>query len=1044
MQRKNASAARIAFIARASLRRIALAAVLVLLFTLISRAGGPKSVAGATYFISTATGQPLVWPQGILTYYTDQGDLSPILPNMTANAFVADAFSQWTSVPTAAVTAANAGQLAEDVNGSNVTNIGGTLSMPTDIQPTATSTPIGIVYDNDGSVTSALLGSGAGDASQCFFNAVYGGDDNFAPPATYIHALVVINGQCAQQSSQLVDVEYRLVRVLGNIFGVGWSQVNPNVLTNSPPPKASDFAGFPLMHYSDPVGCVPITRCYANPYRLSADDVAAISRLYPVTPQNQPNFPGKQVLSAATARIHGSVWFTDASGNPTQPMQGVNVVARWIDPTTNLPSRQYVASSVSGFLFTGNAGNPITGFADALGNPLSDWGSTAPGFEGFFDLAGLPLPNGASAQYQLTVEPVDTTWSAGVGSYAPSLVAPSGTGQPIVVSVAAGQNQSQDILMSGTAQPVEPWAGSETWTQPAPVPAAGNWAGSLNSFGDVSFFLLPVQANRTLSVAVKALDESGQPSERKAQPVVGMWAATDPQGTAAPAFTSSPFNTVVNGLTRLDAQVSASGNFLIGISDMRGDGRPDYHYQAQVLYADSLSPARVGVNGGAVAVLGTGFPQGVAAIVGSSTAAPLAVNAGQMLVAAPPFTDGPQSVTITDPTTGSSTTMTNALTYGAAASDTIVLDGNGLNPSTPVGTQAPNPVSVQVLEADGITPVSGATIGWTASKSPHFSACGGASSCAVVTDQSGRAFTWLTPTTVGADTITATLAPGVYNPAKSVSATLSATESASDIGVLTQYLWVSQGATVSLPLTARVLSNGSPQNNAPVNFTVVKGSGTLSAGSARTDSNGNATVTVSLAQISSTVQVSACVGPANAPCQPFYLNPVPLASQTLQQIAGAGQVSAGQAFQPVTVRVTDFSSPPNPVIAAPVSFLSTVLRPGGTSTGGGKSAMPTILGVSLSSAVTELSGVASIVPSSAGFSPPLEVDVAVTAGVGASLDDPEELLPAITGAPAGTPQPPVSRWPVHAPVAVGIERGRTDDWRKIGPDGWRPTSNACR
>src|SRR4029077_9182197 len=109
------------------------------------------------------------------------------------------------------------------------------------------------------------------------------------------------------------------------------------------------------------------------------------------------------------------------------------------------------------------------------------------------------------------------------------------------------------------------------------------------------------------------------------------------------------------------------------------------------------------------------------------------------------------------------------------------------------------------------------------------SACGGASSCTVTTDQSGRAATWLTPSAVGTSTITATLAPGVYNPAKSVSATLSATESASDIGVLTQYLWISRGATVSIPLTARVLSNGSPKSNAPVNFTVVKGVGVLSA-----------------------------------------------------------------------------------------------------------------------------------------------------------------------------------------------------------------------
>jgi hypothetical protein len=194
------------------------------------------------------------------------------------------------------------------------------------------------------------------------------------------------------------------------------------------------------------------------------------------------------------------------------------------------------------------------------------------------------------------------------------------------------------------------------------------------------------------------------------------------------------------------------------------------------------------------------------------------------------------------------------------------------------------------------------------------------------------------------------------------------------------------------------------------------------------------------------VQVSACVSPANAPCQPFYLNPVPLASQNLQQISGAGQVSAGQIFQPVVVRVTDFSSPPNPVIAAPVSFLTTVLRPEGTSSSGGDAspAMPVILSVTRISVTSDLSGLASIVPSSAGFSPPLEVDVAVTAGVSGSLDDPEELLPAIIGMPRVTPQPPIWQWPVRTPGANGIERDRTPKWGKISAARLTPTSDACR
>jgi hypothetical protein len=74
--------------------------------------------------------------------------------------------------------------------------------------------------------------------------------------------------------------------------------------------------------------------------------------------------------------------FTDSHGHQTQAMQGVNIVARWIDPSTGLPSRRYAASSVSGFLFSGNGGNPITGFDDSLGDPFAEWGSGSQTVEG--------------------------------------------------------------------------------------------------------------------------------------------------------------------------------------------------------------------------------------------------------------------------------------------------------------------------------------------------------------------------------------------------------------------------------------------------------------------------------------------------------------------------------------------------------------------------------------------------------------------------------------------------------------------------------------
>jgi len=229
------------------------------------------------------------------------------------------------------------------------------------------------------------------------------------------------------------------------------------------------------------------------------------------------------------------------------------------------------------------------------------------------------------------------------------------------------------------------------------------------------------------------------------------------------------------------------------------------------------------------------------------------------------------------------------------------------------------------------------------------------------------------------------------------------------------------------PVTARVVSNGTPRANTTVNFTIVNGAGTLSAASAQTDSNGYATVTLSVTQIASLVQVSACVGPANAPCQPLYATPVPLSQLNLQPVAGQGQIAAGQGFQPVVVRVVDSASPPNPVLGASVVFQATVLRPGGSPSSGGDGetnpgdpAMPVILKVSRTTAVSDADGLASLVPSDGGFGAPVSVDLQVTAGSGALLAYLLQTVPApFHGSNFGGPrQRPIGRPPIRLPVMV--------------------------
>jgi hypothetical protein len=77
-------------------------------------AGGPRDIAGTVFFEPAAKGTPLTWADGTVTYYTDRGALSPILSEAAADALVANAFSRWTSISTAAIVARRGGQLGCD------------------------------------------------------------------------------------------------------------------------------------------------------------------------------------------------------------------------------------------------------------------------------------------------------------------------------------------------------------------------------------------------------------------------------------------------------------------------------------------------------------------------------------------------------------------------------------------------------------------------------------------------------------------------------------------------------------------------------------------------------------------------------------------------------------------------------------------------------------------------------------------------------------------------------------------------------------------
>jgi hypothetical protein len=968
--------------------RSALKLAFLVLLAVPATAGGPLQIAGASYFDSAAKGQPLTWTNGSVTYYTDQGNLSPVLDQAAANALVADAFSHWTSISTVALTATRAGQLAEDVNGSNVILSGNTLSLPPDIQPNATNKPVAIVYDTDGQVTDAFLGSGA--SFDCVGNAVFGGPDGFSTDAHFSHALVVLNGLCSQNSNQLADFEYRLVRILGRILGLGWSQVNINVWSGIPLAKNPDRLGFPVMHAQEINGCLPISICLPTPEQPRMDDRASLARLYPVTAQNLSSFPGKQIFSANTARISGSVSFAAVPGQAGQPMQGVNVVARWMDPSSGQPSRTYAAASISGFLFRGNAGNAITGTDDPTGQPYDRFGSDDPTVEGAFDLAGLEFPTGGNtAQYQLSVEAVDPQWSTLVGPYGPWQVQPSGAATPVVITVMKGNEVAHDIVMTNSAPPAQDHTEPNSFDAPAPVPPGGDFTATLSGYADEDYYQFSGQANRTLSVEVTAANEAGNLTQDKAQPVIGMWSMAAPSGTPPPASTPTSFNTSNFGMTRLDAQLFSATDFRIGVADLRGDGRPDYSYRMRVFYGDTLSPVRAGVNGGDVLVIkGLGFRPNMALQVAGQSPGFMSLNPGQALFSSPASTDGVVDIDLSDPATGASSRMIGALTIGAGPNDTLHLLSSG-NPAIPVGGESVNPILLQVLEADGVTPVNGATVRIDSTAGGGFSACNGVSGCSLITDESGKVSTRVQVQSPSVITVTAALAPASYSNPSTVQTTVVGAQSSLDITLVSQNAWIAHGATLDVPLVARVLNNGSPLLNRTVNYTIQSGTATLSAASAVTNVSGYASATARLSQLSSDVQISACVAPNNAPCKTFSLKEVPLSAMRLEWVSGTGQlILLGRSFQPVVARVVESSTFLNPVQGADVDVTLLLARASNSTrvdnagdTVGTRHGSPVFVGSSQQVLHSDAAGLVSVLPAAGVQSSPIEVQGTLAIGV---------------------------------------------------------------
>src|SRR5258707_6250178 len=175
-------------------------------------------------------------------------------------------------------------------------------------------------------------------------------------------------------------------------------------------------------------------------------------------------------------------------------------------------------------------------------------------------------------------------------------------------------------------------------------------------------------------------------------------------------------------MTTITTSITQPKQLRIAIADKRGDGRPDYNYKARVLYADSLTPSTVSGAGGTVTITGMGFRTGNAVLVNGVAATVSNWTANTIVARVPSLhtlgvsTALVADVTVEDLSTGGTTVMTQALSYAAPAITLSLL-------TAPAGTviagpQATVPFAVQVLQADGATPVVGEAVNFTATPGP--------------------------------------------------------------------------------------------------------------------------------------------------------------------------------------------------------------------------------------------------------------------------------------------------------------------------------------
>ena len=412
------------------LRRLAAA---IAFLPLAALAGGPLSICGPATQPSTSN-VAVKYPTASVTLTLDQGTLGP-LTNGQANSLVSSAVALWTNVSTANINIAiSASPLSTDITAANYNvNPPGYYNNFTDgVNP--------VIYDTDGTIVDAILGSGASNSVLGFAgSASYG-----YPTCQYAEGQAVMSGKLltsgAITQAQMSNV---ITHEIGHLIGMDHTQLDSG--------QGLPTSNYPMMY--------PIA--YRTTNTLHEDDAAAVTSLYPDTTANGTygTLSGTFTTAGGAPVPGANLWAQGAAGTFSAVSdtlaQGTGAFSMRLLPGTYTLHAEAIHSS-----FTG--GSSVGPYADAS----TDASFQSPLYSGSTPMTPVTLGGGTPTQITITAGcsgtvtfRIDGTGTLGGNCNvpppaAPTLVSPSGTittATPTFTWNSAAGATSYELLVQNTS-----------------------------------------------------------------------------------------------------------------------------------------------------------------------------------------------------------------------------------------------------------------------------------------------------------------------------------------------------------------------------------------------------------------------------------------------------------------------------------------------------------------------------------------------------------------------------------------------------------------